>query len=342
MPINLSSSLQPLSVGDAPSASLYDIRNLNIPQSGGNVLKSVSSLASLIPGAGTLVSLGGNLLGSVLGSTSQGKAQKRAYEYWLKMQEYNSPKNQLARYREAGINPMYAMGNITAGNATSSAETVAPKTDFSQLGNISADMINEENLAIARKNADTQRMAVEADIPLKKRESLKMESEIDKLQAEILKTKAEEQKILSDENLNNEKIEYQKVANEYYALYGDEDYISRINMQEASAAFQRESKKWLGMHARAARDSAKAALNNSSNMKNLYENLAKESQQRIDNFNVQVDKWVEEGKLTHEQAEYMKKQNEHYEENQKLKWIQAAVGAANALSKMDFVTSPEI
>lgn len=207
MSLNLSSHLQPLSVGPAPSGpSLYDIRNMNIGGSSSSGLSSMLNLGSGIASlAGSpVVGYGLNLLGTFLGNKSNSDMLKQqqdfAYKMWKLNNEYNTPSNQIKRLREAGVNPMLAMGDVGTGTSSSPADTpsaspVQPYTGGELLSNYN---ISKEANEIARTNAETQRMAVEADIPLKKREALKMDSEMDKLQAEILKIQAEEQKILSD------------------------------------------------------------------------------------------------------------------------------------------------
>ena len=49
------------------------------------------------------------------------------YNYWLWQQqaEYNSPANQMARAREAGLNPNVVAGNVSSGNLSSTPESKA-------------------------------------------------------------------------------------------------------------------------------------------------------------------------------------------------------------------------
>ena len=49
-------------------------------------------------------------------------------DMWLEQQAYNTPANQLQRYRDAGINPYMALGNISSGNAESAVQGTLPNT----------------------------------------------------------------------------------------------------------------------------------------------------------------------------------------------------------------------
>lgn len=87
----------------------------------------------------SLISGGASLLGGLFGSSSSKKAaqaqlqavretnalnKELAYQQnewnlqqWNRENEYNKPSAQMERMREAGINPYFAVGNMTAGNA---------------------------------------------------------------------------------------------------------------------------------------------------------------------------------------------------------------------------------
>jgi hypothetical protein len=97
---------------------------------------------------------GGGLLGLILaaGSSIYSSIQNRKntkdtiaankalaqqqYQYdldmWNKMNEYNSPASQMARYSAAGLNPnlIYGSGSASAGNASSMPHYQAPRVDY--------------------------------------------------------------------------------------------------------------------------------------------------------------------------------------------------------------------
>lgn len=88
---------------------------------------------------GSLISGAASLLGGLFGSSSANKAAKAqlqavretnslnkelAYQQnewnlqqWNRQNAYNDPSAQMSRFRAAGINPYFALGNITSGNA---------------------------------------------------------------------------------------------------------------------------------------------------------------------------------------------------------------------------------
>lgn len=87
------------------------------------------------------ISAGANVLGNVLTTGMQNKANM---DNWLMQQDYNSPKNQMARFKEAGLNPNLIYGTGTAGNATSApvsqAPDLSPKLNLADLYMRSAEL----------------------------------------------------------------------------------------------------------------------------------------------------------------------------------------------------------
>lgn len=61
--------------------------------------------------------IGAQVGGGLLAGRNARKAFERNQEMFWKVAEYNSPKNQMARYREAGLNPNLIYGQGTPGNA---------------------------------------------------------------------------------------------------------------------------------------------------------------------------------------------------------------------------------
>ena len=80
-------------------------------------------------------------------------------QMWLEQQEYNTPANQMQRYRAAGINPYMALGQMSNGNAESAVTGTMPNTaappnmqrkDYSFVGNAAA---NAAAVALSAANA---------------------------------------------------------------------------------------------------------------------------------------------------------------------------------------------
>lgn len=127
----------------------------------------------------------GDVLGGIFGIGSQAMANnanmelakyqwEKNLEMWHMQNEYNSPKAQMARLSEAGLNPhlVYGGGNVT-GNAASQppqyqAPTIGAYTNFGDLGAQAAVNARFQRLQteanVANTNADTANKEKEAEI----------------------------------------------------------------------------------------------------------------------------------------------------------------------------------
>lgn len=98
----------------------------------------------------------------------QRRAQAQAQEYWIQQQEYNSPKNQLARIQEAGLNPDMLYGQSSsgvAGNAPTPAQTINPPTlNPYFLDPMIASDISKNISEIAKNKADAKKSNSEAEL----------------------------------------------------------------------------------------------------------------------------------------------------------------------------------
>lgn len=148
--------------------------------------------AALIPAATSVVNAGINAFAaSNLNKKTQkfsremyGKQREDAMADYYMQNEYNSPKSQMARLKEAGLNPhlVYGNGNAIASGATvrsSTAPAWNPKTPDIDLGGVGASMFNyisaqksraeidnlkEQNTVLAKEGAlkDAQKLNTEA------------------------------------------------------------------------------------------------------------------------------------------------------------------------------------
>lgn len=57
-------------------------------------------------------------------------AYKKDLEMWNRMNEYNSPSAQVERFREAGLNPHFALSKGTPGNSATMPKYQAPKAEY--------------------------------------------------------------------------------------------------------------------------------------------------------------------------------------------------------------------
>lgn len=91
-------------------------------------------------------------------------------EMWRKMNEYNTPAAQRARYEQAGINPYMALGQMSAGNAEMTSSPSAPqmqgvtlqKPDFGFIGrageNMSNIMLQQAQIGAIKEQTRNQRI----------------------------------------------------------------------------------------------------------------------------------------------------------------------------------------
>lgn len=128
------------------------------------------------------ISMGGNLLGSLLGFGSQDRTNKanmqlaeyqysKQLEMWNRQNEYNLPKNQISRLTDAGLNPNLVYGNGTVQGMTAApapqyhAPTLGAYTNFGSLGAeqaVTTYMQAKQTDAVVNKtNAETQRILKE-------------------------------------------------------------------------------------------------------------------------------------------------------------------------------------
>lgn len=121
----------------------------------------LGAIGGLVSSAfGDIFSTAGNIY-----STAQANAANR--DLWREQAAYNTPKNQMLRYQEAGLNPnlVYSQGN--PGNMASSPTMQAPKIDFNPMKSfaLSATM---KNMVEQNKNLQAQNRLIESQADLAK------------------------------------------------------------------------------------------------------------------------------------------------------------------------------
>lgn len=136
------------------------------PEVAGSIIGGGSSLA------GSIINGGMNLLGMHKQYQYNKKLAEQQNQYnidmWNMQNEYNSPTAQMARLKDAGLNPNLAYGNVSTGNATHAPEQVAPNAPNAQQAMKDAGAaFNPEqiiNFAIATKKglAEAQKSEEEA------------------------------------------------------------------------------------------------------------------------------------------------------------------------------------
>lgn len=138
----------------------------------------MSALSFIIPAAAGLV-------GSILGSTSQSKANKsnlelakyqfdKDVEMWNMQNAYNTPVQQMARLREAKLNPHLVYGSGAVGNVTSAppkfnSPVMKPYTGYANdFSSAAMNAFNAQNLYEQNKNLKTQNEVLESSADLNK------------------------------------------------------------------------------------------------------------------------------------------------------------------------------
>lgn len=169
-------------------------------------LKIMQGLGSPISG---MFNIASNLIQNRQNMKMAEYAYQKELEQWNRQNEYNKPINQMARFKEAGLNPNLMYGQGTPGNATDSPNYSAPHlqfdnpfpnlgNDIGQLRQTDADVaLKGANEDLARANKDN----VEQDTNNKKLDNVikaldiinkRIKNETDEEQLSILKETKDE------------------------------------------------------------------------------------------------------------------------------------------------------
>lgn len=119
------------------------------------------------------------------------------YEMWLRQNEYNNPENQLARLRDAGLNPLYYGLDGSSAGDLSAAQPLG--YERATVGNQVNPLSGFEDVAMKV----AQIANIQADTAKKNNENLTETQRREKLVAEIEVTKQELQNKLADEKLTD-------------------------------------------------------------------------------------------------------------------------------------------
>lgn len=198
-------------------------------------------------GAAALISAGASLAGTA-GSTAYNAAQTKKQREWsekmTQMQndwnlnmwnmsnEYNSPSAQVARLRDAGLNPLYYGLDGSSANSLESAQP---------LGYERANMPTFDNPVAAAINARATMAQIEniqADTAKKNNENLTETQKREKLLADIENTKQELNNLKAQEGLTNS----QKEEIDQRISWTDRLNEATINEKKANAALNESQK----------------------------------------------------------------------------------------------------
>ena len=117
------------------------------------------------------IALGSSLISQFFGNNAAQKQAKEQNELnmqnWLKQQEYNSPKNQMNRFTEAGLNPQLIYGQGTPGNAASAPVSQAKPRFAPQIdgGAIMQNAVQIQQLQQTVENLKSNQELIQANDP---------------------------------------------------------------------------------------------------------------------------------------------------------------------------------
>ncbi len=159
-------------------------------------------LAPAIGGAASLIGSGLNSLfsGNQASKTRASNMRLAEYQYskdkemWNTANEYNSPKKQMERLKEGGLNPnlVYGTGSVTGNTSTQTPSQSVP--DMSARGKLNVDLPNPlmllnqhqdlKNKSVQHDNMSMQTKLMEKESEIKTLEQLKIMSTTGKNEAE--------------------------------------------------------------------------------------------------------------------------------------------------------------
>ena len=172
----------------------------------GDTLSPTYDLRKLNPLLAAGISAGASILGAKLNNDAIERNNQRQEGLINKQNSYNNPTEQVARMRQAGLNPYMMLGQITSGNQQSIAATQAGNYDTAVNGAVEG--VNQaltaklNNSTIDLNNANSQN--AHADAALKRVDlvsrSAKNEAEINSLvkQGKLSEQQAEQLRLQND------------------------------------------------------------------------------------------------------------------------------------------------
>lgn len=186
-------------------------------------------------GAGAAISAGAGLLGNIVGGIGrrrrERRAEERAIRFWNMQNEYNSPKAQMQRLKDAGLNPNLIYGGSTQGatGQAGSIDNVKPddydfQNPLSELGrfqDFSKNVVQTNNARLQSENiaANTIASLAKTAGQLSKNKTLAAEASVAK---DLFNTQVDA--IKASINLTNQKVLREELDN----YYKDASMVNRI------------------------------------------------------------------------------------------------------------------
>lgn len=166
---------------------------------------------------GALIGAGASILGAKLNADAVAKNNQRQEQLIHEQNAYNAPEQQVARMRQAGLNPYMMLGQVNPGNQSSIASTSSPdlNTSVSNVNTV-AQMIQQSSL-VAAQVRDMNAEAAGKEIDNQTKQDFNLQ------QLELLRSQVNGQSIVN--NAAQYDLEYMKPA-QLQELQGNIDKLS--------------------------------------------------------------------------------------------------------------------
>jgi hypothetical protein len=176
--------------------------------------------------ASALIGVGGSLLQGITGGVNTRANRRWQERMWHNQNAYNHPKAQMARFKEAGLNPNLIYGQGSSGNAGSVGQVpTTPTTDplqhLGQYMSLKLADAQKSNVEKQTEAIDSEIAQREADTALKRMQTLKVEKERLLVQQQTAKTRLERTKLAKDIGLLDKQIKQAEIDYQFsYASFG--------------------------------------------------------------------------------------------------------------------------
>lgn len=222
---------------------------------------------------------------------------------WQMQNEYNLPKNQLARLVDSGLNPALMYGDVTSGLAQSvNSSYGAASTNPSQLPNAIA---NVQNSMIARENFQVQMDNVRASTDLMRSQAAKNSADADLARSNVIKGQRDSYSQFYQNQLNFRRfVEIEKPKFDKYSQQVDssiEQIRHIISNLDADTNVKGETARQIGV------DINNSVLITTQKLQNMKKELEVMNSQIIDN--------LESAKTQKVQRSYLKSLGAFYDAN---------------------------
>lgn len=287
----------------------------------------LNKVGSIIPGAGDILGFASNLINNRSNRKLAEMQNRWNLEQWYRENEYNLPKNQLQRYKDAGINPLLAVAGIEPGNApqlqSAPLANQQSYTDFSGLKQIPEIAIAQEANNISRYNAETQRLDVESNMPIKKQQELNLIEQRKNLEKSTEQIDANIKQIgILCENAKKEGLKldaeykYQTLMNSFEEQFGAKTRQAQLSNLLADTRHKNALVREINNNIEMSRKNYSLAVKefnfNVKDKNRLFEVARVTCNNQAKLIKAELDKMRKEGKLT--DAEYKRKalENDNY------------------------------